>query len=129
MTSTNISSTDAQNFYNVTLETCAGKYEDYTFPINTRKLIFILKLCFFFNLHFGEVKYFQKIQQFLDRNQNMRKTILKSPAKLLKDPDWSENFNLIKFLCRHLLSYLSNRIPSRYIFLRFIFINIISSFK
>lgn len=39
MTSTNISATDAQNFYNVTLETCAGKYEDYTFPINTRELI------------------------------------------------------------------------------------------
>lgn len=37
MTSTNITSPDVQQFYNVTLESCSGKYEDYQFPIDTRK--------------------------------------------------------------------------------------------
>lgn len=42
MTSTNISSPDGHNFYNVTAESCAGKYEDFAFRPDTRKWFLIL---------------------------------------------------------------------------------------
>lgn len=37
MATRNFSSVEGQNFYNVTLESCSGKYEDYQFPVDRRK--------------------------------------------------------------------------------------------
>lgn len=55
-TSTNVSSSDGQSLVNVTLESCAGKFEDYSSPKHTGE-----RCLEFFERHHLTPKYLQAL--------------------------------------------------------------------